>query len=190
MTFIIRKFILQNGEIMLIKVSQTKIETFNSNGKLHSFHDNPSVMVINGIMMGDKLWHKCGVLHRDNDKPAIILDNGDKFWYSNGKHHRGGDEPAKVFVNGKKEWYKNDKLHRDNGKPAVEYNDGRTLWYENGKLHRLDGPACLIDGVGQYYFNGNKLDKQSISYKVIAHIKDIDDDYKTKLLKIITKSHT
>jgi len=33
-------------------------------------------------------WYKNGKLHRDNDKPAIIWNNGDMSWYINGKFIR------------------------------------------------------------------------------------------------------
>ena len=37
---------------------------------------------------GTKEWRKNGLLHRENDKPAIKKANGDKKWYKNGQLHR------------------------------------------------------------------------------------------------------
>ena len=41
-----------------------------------------------------KKWYKDGVLHRDNDLPAIEFANGNKEWYQNGNLHRDNDLPA------------------------------------------------------------------------------------------------
>jgi antitoxin component YwqK of YwqJK toxin-antitoxin module len=54
------------------------------------------------------LYLKNGVIHRDNDLPAVILNDGIKLWYKNGE------------------------IHRDNDLPAVEYEDGSKYWYKNG----------------------------------------------------------
>jgi hypothetical protein len=58
--------------------------SFNSNGNMHSFDDNPAVISKNG----NKFWFKDGLLHRDNDLPAVILNNGDKEWWVNDKRIR------------------------------------------------------------------------------------------------------
>lgn len=52
-------------------------------GKLHSFYDEPSV--INEY--GDMAWHKNGVLHRDNNMPAIIYADGEIEWYIYGMRY-------------------------------------------------------------------------------------------------------
>lgn len=57
------------------------------------------------------------MLHRDNDKPAVIKLDGTKKWYRNGFIHRDNDLPAIVWSSGGKEWYQNGKLYRENGKP-------------------------------------------------------------------------
>ena len=53
---------------------------------------------------------KLGMLHRENDQPAIIHENGTQEWYFNGQRHRI-NKPAVVFPDGKEEWYCNGVLH-------------------------------------------------------------------------------
>ena len=62
-----------------------------------------------------KVWeNKEGQFHRDDDKPAIICDDGSRFWYKNGK------------------------LHRNNGKPAIIAFDGSMCWLKKGKIIKTD----------------------------------------------------
>lgn len=68
---------------------------------------------------GSEWWYKNGIIHRDDDKPAVTIQNR-QYWYINGKYHRDGDKPAIIYPNGRKEWFNNGVLHRENGKPAIE----------------------------------------------------------------------
>ncbi len=62
---------------------------------------------------GDKRWYnKAGQLHRENDKPAIIWQNGYKEWWVNGKIHRDNDQPAYIGTDGHKQWWVNGKFIR------------------------------------------------------------------------------
>lgn len=93
---------------------------------------------------GDEAWvNEEGVLHRDDDLPAVIWTNGDQFWYQNGELHRkditGEDLPAYIGVNGDQEWYQNGDLHRENDQPALIWANGDHEWYQNGFLIRLLG---------------------------------------------------
>ena len=47
------------------------------------------------------------VLHRDDDKPAVISHLGSRVWYRNGLIHRDGDKPAFIDSDGRKLYYKN-----------------------------------------------------------------------------------
>jgi antitoxin component YwqK of YwqJK toxin-antitoxin module len=87
----------------------------------------------------DMLWYKDGLLHRDDDKPAIIYVGGDKLWFQNGKLHRDGDKPAGIHEDSTiKEWYQNGECHRDGDKPAVIHSDGYKEWYKNGERYHHD----------------------------------------------------
>jgi hypothetical protein len=90
----------------------------------------------NGIQLGDrdKYWHKNGLIHRENDKPAIEYPSKNKEWWINGLRHRENDKPAVEWKNGYKQWWINGELHRENDKPAIESADGRKVWYINGKF--------------------------------------------------------
>jgi len=62
---------------------------------------------------GDKNWcNNAGQLHRENDLPAVIYENGSKFWYKNGNLHRENDLPAVIYLDGYKEWWVNGELIR------------------------------------------------------------------------------
>lgn len=60
----------------------------------------PAIIDSNGFF-----WMKKGLLHRDNDMPAIIYQNGTRCWFWNGKQHRGNNLPAVEYLNGEKEWW-------------------------------------------------------------------------------------
>ena len=53
-----------------------------------------------------------GKLHRDHDKPAVVLADGDMFWYQHGRLHRDNNEPAVIYADGTKSWYQHGKLIR------------------------------------------------------------------------------
>jgi alpha-N-acetylglucosamine transferase len=64
--------------------------------------------IANGMYIdeyGNLLWYKDGLLHRDNDKLAVIYISGTQIWYRNGKTHRDNDLPAVIYINGDKHWY-------------------------------------------------------------------------------------
>ena len=54
-------------------------------------------------------WFRDGKLHRDNDYPAYISDNGTIHWCQNGSIHRDNDYPAIINMKGEKylvsEWF-------------------------------------------------------------------------------------
>ncbi len=90
--------------------------------------DNPSKIIqcVDGI---EKWWMRGGYLHRDNDKPAMMV------------YYRCRKIRAK-------EWYKDGKLHRDNDKPAViEYDRDGTKWHEEWYKDgvKYDNPAFRVD---------------------------------------------
>lgn len=114
-------------------------------------------------------WYKNGLIHRDNDLPAVVRHDY-LMWYQYGKKHRNGDKPAVIarmdeseyrnvstmFIHYKDEYYINDKLHRDNNLPAVVDIVRNSLeWHVNGELHR-DGdlPAVIMNNCAKYVRNG------------------------------------
>jgi hypothetical protein len=81
---------------------------------------------------GTQFWYKNGVIHRDNDKPAIINSDGAQYWYQNGRIHRNNNLPAIILPSGSQHWYQNGKAHRDNDLPAIIFSNGDQHWYQNG----------------------------------------------------------
>jgi antitoxin component YwqK of YwqJK toxin-antitoxin module len=140
----------------------------NKFGLLHSIDDQPSI-----VDNGNLYWHRDGKIHRENDMPSIIMNNGDKYWYINGVPSRSDMSlPYIEMSNGKKryrledggykkigrlreEWFnKNSEYNRVDGPAYIRYNENGNIdleyYYLNGKIHREDGPASI-----QYYENGN-----------------------------------
>jgi len=60
----------------------------------------------------------------------IIDKDGTKTWYQNGLLHRDNDQPAVIRRYGNKNWFQNGKLHRDNDLPAIIHSDGSQFWYQ------------------------------------------------------------
>lgn len=96
--------------------------------------------------------HYCnGLIHRDNDLPAVVNANGTQKWFQYGKIHRDNDKPATIYQeyrNGsvyiRYSYQQNGKLHRENDQPAVFDTDDNYQWFWFGELHRLnDKPATM-----------------------------------------------
>lgn len=82
---------------------------------------------------------KNNLLHRDNDLPAMICENGNRIWYQNGKFKRENGLPTIVRYDGQQDWTNEDgQLHRDNGLPAVICPDGFSYHYKNGVRISVD----------------------------------------------------
>jgi hypothetical protein len=152
-----KPYIAQATNVLLIKYTfEDGVIEFRRHGKLHSFCDQPA-MLMNGI---DNwflhMWFRYGKLHRDNDMPATLYSDGSQSWYQYGELHRDNDMPAQICSNGQQSWYQNGKRHRDNDLPAEIHIDGLKAWWVNGTLHRdHDNPAVIYgNGNVRYYRNG------------------------------------
>ena len=113
-----------------------------------------------------------GLLHRDNDLPALDYPDGEKRWYQNGKEHRDNDRPAVELPDGSKSWLINGQRHRNNGLPAIIWNVQTSsgirlhkMWYIDGKLHREGGLPAVESAYedDSWWINGKKLSKDEIS---------------------------
>lgn len=134
------------------------------NNKLNSIDDKPSLV---NLDLNRFVWHKNGLLHRDNDLPAVIENEG-REWYQNDLLHRDNDLPAIEKTNGDKEWYQNGLFHRDNDLPAIiSSNKGFTIeeWYQNGKCHRNNGYAMIDTEFkeNEYYICGINISKKTFN---------------------------
>ena len=102
-------------------------------------------------------WFKDGMLHRDDDLPAVIDAYGYQAWYKHGKRHRDGDLPAVLCADGSMQWWKEGTIHRDGDLPACIYADGCQKWCVEGSIHREgDLPAVVYADGGRQWFKNNK----------------------------------
>ncbi len=130
--------------------------------------------------VGERRFLVDGVLHSEDDKPAIIWRNGSLSWYRNGIPHRATiDEdglvlPCQINMDrGEKSWYRNGVPHRTckdkfgNVLPAIIHSYCE-LWYVDGIIHRscIDKngkrlPAYITIGNnirnGYCYDNGDRI---------------------------------
>lgn len=58
-----------------------------------------------------------GLVHRDNDLPAIVYDDGTHEWYRYGKLHRDGGRPA-IIAYDELGWFRHGVPYRDGNKPS------------------------------------------------------------------------
>lgn len=101
---------------------------------------------------GPHIWT---ILHRDDDLPAVIREDGTREWYRDGLRHRENG-PARVSREAQ-HWYQHGKLHRLDG-PAI-IKDTEEQWFLHEHRHRLDGPAIVVkhdcaDPHGYFFIHG------------------------------------
>lgn len=134
-------------------------EKWYVNDLLHNEKDEPAY--INKESKG-RWFYKCGVLHREGDKPAVELADGLRAHYNKGVLHRDGDKPAKYNVNTGFELYvKNGIRFREGDKPfLIDPVEGKLIWGDDkGDRHREgDEPAYVNTLTGEkiYYKHGKK----------------------------------
>lgn len=133
---------------------------------LHSINDLPAMIITvpqssnagcTPTYSNRYYWYRHGLLHRDNDKPAVVWNNGPKEWFHNGSTRCNEDQPAVIFSDGMREWYKHGARHRDRDLPAIIYADGSTAYYKHGLLHRDGGRPAVIqlhDNAIEYWVQG------------------------------------
>lgn len=90
------------------------IESFN--GVMIEYHSDVLKTKFSGIVYEpvdqQTIWYHQGLIHRDYG-PALIFGCGDKEWYKHGQLHRDNDLPAVIWNNGKDlRWFQNGNLHR------------------------------------------------------------------------------
>jgi hypothetical protein len=75
---------ISEEELKEVKLTHSHV-SFKKNGQIHRDNDLPAVVWENGA----KQWLQNSLLHRDNDLPAVVWENGAKYWYQNGKFIKG-----------------------------------------------------------------------------------------------------
>lgn len=131
---------------------------------------------------GSITWRKNGLLHRENDLPAVIRPDGTRMWYRRGMRHRThNDLPAVILPDGSQLWFredksycqhwcKNGKRHRDDDRPAVVWENMAHEWYQNGERHRDgDRPAVIrVDGTQEWWKHG-KLHRENNNLPAVVY---------------------
>lgn len=128
--------------------------TYDTEGKLHSFDDKPAEYHVTSMSLSSyKKWYRHGVPYREGDKPVEISGDNTKIWLnSKNQLHRLNDKPAMVWKDGNKIWALNDQIHRENDKPAKIDSTGQ-FWYKHDMQHREGGkPAAIYRNGGKEYF--------------------------------------
>lgn len=133
---------------------------------VNSLHRN----IYNQILSGKiAMWvvNSDGLLHNDNDEPAVIAKNGTKKWFKNGLLHRDNDLPAIIDFDGTKKWFLDGELARLNDLHTEEYTDGTKVWgisYHdtNGVYHQSihrgnDLPAVIHSNGTKVWYKHRKL---------------------------------
>ncbi len=149
----------------------THVKYFN-NGVLHRNEDQPAVIYFNDV----EIYYKHGETHRNDDKPAICFADGGVKYYKNNKLHRDGDLPVDISADGTLKYYKNDNLHRDNDQPAVICYKNRCIkYYIDGAKHRDNNLPAVIKSNGEvsYYNHDNRFSPNNGSCNY-ASVKTID----------------
>ena len=59
-----------------------------------------------------------GLLHREDDLPAFIDEDGSQHWFKIGLLHRDNDLPAFIYTTYGKYWYKHGEIYRDGDLPS------------------------------------------------------------------------
>jgi len=164
-------------------------DVWYDNGLVH--RDNgPAVVRFDGM----KRYYKHGKPHRELGQPVIEFPDGSEVYMTDEKIHRDGDKPAIIlnannglFVDDKKKieyaifskheelydilinmglfkingiikyWFKKGKLTRDDG-PVIETND-YIIWIKDYMIHRDNGPAIIYaDGKCEFWTKNVKAD--------------------------------
>lgn len=100
------------------------------------------------------------MIYSDEEESTYIERFRDKVKYydENRKLHRDGDKPAIILdCDNTQVWYRHGIRHRDDGKPAL-ISETQTKWYVDGKLHREDGPAMIINGNHYWFIDGERVE--------------------------------
>lgn len=81
-------------------------------------------------------YYKDGLIHRDNEEPAVISEDGHIGRYTNGKPHCTFG-PAIVHSCGNELYFEDGELHNELG-PAVKYKNGYKEYWVRGRQWTQD----------------------------------------------------
>jgi hypothetical protein len=150
----------ESSKCHITKVMTNKISDLPPRQFRQSVDEQPTQPPTHVFPDGTQQWLDVeGLLHRDNDLPAIIKPDGTHEWFSHGMRHRNDGQPAIMCGDGTQIWYVYDNLHRSGDLPAVILSDGTNEWFIDGLRHRDSYKPAVIypTGVEEYWFNGIRI---------------------------------
>lgn len=150
-----------NDQPAVVDVLNGEMQWFQ-NGLAHRDNDLPA-LVNNDEQIWKKfgVYHRESKDEQGNELPAVVNRAKNCLeWWVRGLLHRDNDKPAIIYKNGEKRWYTNGKLHRANNKPAV-YIPHQIQFWENGvRLNHVNKPSYLdLQEEQEYekYFSRNEF---------------------------------
>jgi hypothetical protein len=180
-----------NPEDVFTKYTQN-FQSFDENGALHSYNDEPSKVRISRTGRKDLIWHSHGKAYRNSDKPShislsskffITLDEDEE------KHSYNGMPSQIDFYNDITflEWSNHGVTHREGDLPAevtstqeevLEY-----VYYEQGIVHRANNqPSMLADHIKSWYVKGTP-------HNAISHSTIEEEGYQLDNISIYKTWH-
>lgn len=159
------------GQELINSIPDGKLTTLSGNifnfknGKYHSIDDEPAITRYTyGHTIYEQRWYDNGILHRNNDLPAISKTNLWKKWYKNGMVHRENDKPAIIYDSGRQEWWYNDKEHRENDKPAI-MTYGCQQWFYDGEEYFPRNKEYIVANLKDWYYYESSIPIHSYQSK-------------------------
>lgn len=158
-------------ENKMVSYDELDLALYQMNIYLEQPNEEKDEQILEEQEDGTLRWSKNGVLHREENLPAMIVN--EKFeskmlFAVDGKLHRT-DGPAYLHV--KKLWiederdyeevscsiyYENGQIHRDNGPAIRDMIRGEIAFYRRGFLHKTDGPAVSTTTMTVWYIGGQR----------------------------------
>ena len=151
---------LEQDNPEVFHTNKFSIETYDENGLLHSFNDEPSSVRRSYKNTISMFWYSHGESFRANNKPAYIELKHDSYraYDENGSLHSYNDMPCIITYENNEwhmSWYKHGVSHRENELPAQAswkktlFNIKpirleREAYFEEGVLHRGRGLPALF----------------------------------------------
>lgn len=121
------------------------------NGVVHRENDKPAVLYSSGAAE----WRLNGVFARVNKRHTAISASGVLMWKNaEGQLHSVDNKYALLTPRGTRQWFRKGVLHNDHG-PAEITTMGTMRWFIDGKLHRVGGYPAVIHSTGSLYFFEN-----------------------------------
>jgi hypothetical protein len=147
----------------VFQLAENELRTLDSKGQLHSFEDNPALIIKRDCVPRIIGWYSHGKEYRKDGRPSQIIMTPRRYESRDASFatHSDGDFPATITYYSDIEefwlnWYKKGKSHRENGLPAqiVTSPHGNRYFYHINDYRHRDGdlPAFDTPDIKEWYF--------------------------------------